>query len=163
MYCVNRFGLRRVTTELITSPRPPMNRQSCSFGRRAWVYRQRLIILMPIPTKWFTLFRPKPNAKHVCPPLEFMLAVLNSRAMYYFLAKKHGETEWRSHPYLTQKQVLDLPMPAECTLRRKSAIILQNYGHSTSLHNVLHGALHGSRRQSGTLGRKALRSYAKGL
>ena len=44
-------------------------------------------------------------------PLELFLAVLNSRAIYYFLAKNHGETEWRSHPYLTQKQILSLPSP----------------------------------------------------
>ena len=44
-------------------------------------------------------------------PLEVFLAVLNSRAMYYYLVKTHGETEWRSHPYLTQTQILDFPMP----------------------------------------------------
>lgn len=31
--------------------------------------------------------------------------------MYYYLVKKTGETEWRSHPYLTQNQLLDLPLP----------------------------------------------------
>jgi len=44
-------------------------------------------------------------------PLEFMLSLINSRAMYYFLVKNYGETEWRSHPYLTQTQILDLPIP----------------------------------------------------
>lgn len=44
-------------------------------------------------------------------PLEFFLGVLNSRAMYYYLVKSHGETEWRSHPYITQNQILDLPLP----------------------------------------------------
>ena len=44
-------------------------------------------------------------------PLEFFLGILNSRAMYYYLVKSHGETEWRSHPYLTQQQVLGLPLP----------------------------------------------------
>jgi adenine-specific DNA-methyltransferase len=43
--------------------------------------------------------------------LEFLLALINSRAMYYYLVKNHGETEWRSHPYITQKQILDLPIP----------------------------------------------------
>ena len=43
-------------------------------------------------------------------PIEFILAVMNSRAMYYFLLKKYGETEWRSHPYLTQTQILGLPI-----------------------------------------------------
>jgi SAM-dependent methyltransferase len=44
-------------------------------------------------------------------PLEVFLAVLNSRLMYYYLVKTHGEIEWRSHPYLTQTQILDFPMP----------------------------------------------------
>lgn len=44
-------------------------------------------------------------------PLEFYLGVLNSRVMYYYVTKTHGETEWRSHPYLTQRQILDLPLP----------------------------------------------------
>lgn len=56
-------------------------------------------------------------------PLVFFLALLNSRAMYYFLAKRHGETEWRSHPYLTQTQVLSLPVPAKSSLTQNMGII----------------------------------------
>lgn len=44
-------------------------------------------------------------------PIEFILAVMNSRAMFYYLLKQYGETEWRSHPYLTQSQIADLPLP----------------------------------------------------
>ena len=43
--------------------------------------------------------------------LESFLAILNSRAMYYYLTANSGETNWRSHPYLTQKQLLNLPLP----------------------------------------------------
>lgn len=43
--------------------------------------------------------------------LETCLGILNSRLMYYYLVKTHGETEWRSHPYITQQQILDLPVP----------------------------------------------------
>jgi type I restriction-modification system DNA methylase subunit len=43
--------------------------------------------------------------------LEAILGLLNSRAIYYYLAKIYGETEWRSHPYLTQTQILNLPVP----------------------------------------------------
>ncbi len=50
-----------------------------------------------------------PNDKFL--PIEFFLAILNSRAIYYYLVKTSGETEWRSHPYLTQNQILDLPLP----------------------------------------------------
>lgn len=44
-------------------------------------------------------------------PLEFFLGILNSRAIYYYLVKSHGETEWRSHPYVTQTQIGELPVP----------------------------------------------------
>lgn len=44
-------------------------------------------------------------------PIESLLGILNSRLIYYYLTKNHGETEWRSHPYLTQNQILDLPLP----------------------------------------------------
>ena len=44
-------------------------------------------------------------------PLELFLAILNSRAIYFYLVKRYGETEWRSHPYLTQTQILNLPIP----------------------------------------------------
>lgn len=43
--------------------------------------------------------------------LEFVLSVLNSRAMTYYLIKKHGENEWKSHPYLTQTMLVNLPFP----------------------------------------------------
>jgi tRNA1(Val) A37 N6-methylase TrmN6 len=45
------------------------------------------------------------------PELEFFIALINSRAYYFYLAKSFGELEWRSHPYLTQSQILGLPMP----------------------------------------------------
>lgn len=43
--------------------------------------------------------------------LEFVLSVLNSRAMTYYLIKKYGENEWKSHPYLTQTMLINLPFP----------------------------------------------------
>jgi adenine-specific DNA-methyltransferase len=52
----------------------------------------------------------KPGFEHKL-SLEFVLAVLNSRAMTYFLIKKYGENEWKSHPYLTQTMVSNLPFP----------------------------------------------------
>lgn len=66
------------------------------------------------------IFRMKPEARNF-PPLEFILAIMNSRVIYYYLAKKYGEIEWRSHPYLTQKQVLDLPLPNLQTPNAKKA------------------------------------------
>lgn len=52
--------------------------------------------------------------KDTCPSYitnEFILAVLCSRAMTYFYIKKYGSTEWRSHPYITQKILNNLPFP----------------------------------------------------
>ena len=43
--------------------------------------------------------------------LEFVLALLNSRAMTYYLIKKYGENEWKTHPYLTQTMLVNLPFP----------------------------------------------------
>jgi hypothetical protein len=56
------------------------------------------------------IFLPKPSITEAV-PLECFLGILNSRAMYYYLVKSHGETEWRSHPYVTQGQILGLPFP----------------------------------------------------
>ncbi|MCE1189213.1 MAG: N-6 DNA methylase [Ignavibacteria bacterium] len=43
--------------------------------------------------------------------LEFVLSVLNSRVMTYYLLKKYGESEWKSHPYITQALLMELPFP----------------------------------------------------
>lgn len=56
------------------------------------------------------IFKPKKDSLFSL-PLEFILAVMNSRVIYYYLLKKYGETEWRTHPYLTQSQILKLPLP----------------------------------------------------
>jgi hypothetical protein len=44
--------------------------------------------------------------------LEFLLSLVNSRAYYFYLMKNYGEIEWRSHPYLTQNQIMNLPVPS---------------------------------------------------
>ncbi len=56
------------------------------------------------------IFRQKDSSSSLV-TLEFLLAAINSRVIYYFMLKNFGETEWRSHPYITQKQILDLPLP----------------------------------------------------
>ena len=52
-------------------------------------------------------------------PLEFYLGLLASRAVYFYIAKTHGETEWRSHPYLTQKQLMEIPVPSLDSLSKR--------------------------------------------
>ncbi|MCI1741429.1 MAG: N-6 DNA methylase [Prevotella sp.] len=51
--------------------------------------------------------------------IEFILAILCSRAITYFFIKKYGSTEWRSHPYLTQKILRDLPFPEVSNLHKE--------------------------------------------
>lgn len=43
-------------------------------------------------------------------PLEYYLALLNSRVVYYYYLKMYGENEWKSHPYLTKKIIFSLPI-----------------------------------------------------
>ena len=43
-------------------------------------------------------------------PLEYYLALLNSRVVYYFYLKTYGENEWKSHPYLTKQIIFSLPI-----------------------------------------------------
>lgn len=43
-------------------------------------------------------------------PLEYYLAMINSRVVYYYYLKIYGENEWKSHPYLTKEIVFSLPV-----------------------------------------------------
>ncbi|TCN21080.1 TaqI-like C-terminal specificity domain-containing protein [Mesobacillus foraminis] len=42
---------------------------------------------------------------------EYLLGVLNSRVMLYYYLKKYGDNEWKSHAYITQKIIKQLPVP----------------------------------------------------
>lgn len=43
-------------------------------------------------------------------PLEYYLALINSRVVYYYYLKIYGENEWKSHPYVTKKIIFSLPI-----------------------------------------------------
>ena len=43
-------------------------------------------------------------------PLEYYLALLNSRVVYYYYLKVYGENEWKSHPYITKKILYSMPI-----------------------------------------------------
>ena len=47
-------------------------------------------------------------------PLEYYLALINSRVVYYYYLKIYGENEWKSHPYLTKQIIFTLPIRPYC-------------------------------------------------
>lgn len=67
-------------------------------------------------------------------PLEFYLALINSRIIFFYITMMNGENEWKSHPYITQTQVLNIPVPNLATLNNeqletihKLSLELKNY------------------------------------
>lgn len=58
--------------------------------------------------------------------LEFVLAILNSRAMTFYLIKRYGENEWKSHPYLTQTSLGELPFPKMDPASKAARKMIQN-------------------------------------
>jgi hypothetical protein len=55
-------------------------------------------------------YRSKPNRTPAF-FLDYVLGVLCSRVMLAYHLKQTGENEWRSHPYVTQKTIAELPVP----------------------------------------------------
>lgn len=52
----------------------------------------------------------KTDAKKIV-PIEFCIALLNSRLITYYIIKKYSSTKWCTHPYLSQNMVMSLPFP----------------------------------------------------
>lgn len=57
-----------------------------------------------------TVYILKYISENVTIPLEYYLALINSRVVYYYYLKVYGENEWKSHPYLTKQIIFSLPI-----------------------------------------------------
>ncbi len=72
-------------------------------------------------------------------PLEYYLALINSRVVYYYYIKIYGENEWKSHPYLTKQIIFALPIKAykgdetDKTITRLAKILVEKYDRETDL------------------------------
>ena len=72
-------------------------------------------------------------------PLEYYLALINSRVVYYYYLKIYGENEWKSHPYLTKQIIFTLPIrpytasKTDQEIIRLSSMLMQNYNYQTDI------------------------------
>jgi len=55
--------------------------------------------------------------------LEFFIGLINTRAYFFYLMKTFGELQWKSHPYLTQTQIRNLPLPDISSKQNKKTIL----------------------------------------
>lgn len=57
------------------------------------------------------IYRANPKLRAPDFLLDYFLGVLSSRVMLAYHLKKSGDNEWRSHPYVTQRIIAELPVP----------------------------------------------------
>lgn len=86
-------------------------------------------------TVYILQYRDKDNVA----PMEYYLALLNSRAVYYFYLKVYGENEWKSHPYFTKEIIFSLPLKRytgdslDKEITELSKQLCKNYDYTTDL------------------------------
>ena len=72
-------------------------------------------------------------------PLEYYLALINSRVVYYYYLKVYGENEWKSHPYLTKQIIFTLPIrpytgsKTDLEIIEKATKLMRHYDHDTDV------------------------------
>ena len=58
-----------------------------------------------------TVYILRPLRKMNPDELFFYLGIINSRVIYFYYLKTYGESEWKSHPYITKQILFSLPIP----------------------------------------------------
>ena len=72
-------------------------------------------------------------------PLEYYLALINSRVVYYYYLKTYGENEWKSHPYLTKQIIFSFPIrpysgsKLDQKIVQMASALMEHYDHSVDL------------------------------
>ena len=72
-------------------------------------------------------------------PLEYYLALINSRVVYYYYLKVYGENEWKSHPYLTKQIIFMFPIrpytgsKLDQEITQIAASLTDHYDHAVDL------------------------------
>ncbi len=74
-------------------------------------------------------------------PLEFCIALLNSRLITYYIIKKYGSTKWCTHPYLSQDMVMSLPIPDIAKFTKNDWNKVAEIAHLVSEIYRLHGGI----------------------
>lgn len=83
-----------------------------------------------------TVYMLKYAAEATTAPLEYYLALINSRVVYYYYLKVYGENEWKSHPYLTKQIIFSFPLKPytgseiDAEIVQIATELMQGYDHS---------------------------------
>ena len=99
-------GIRYGDTEMLR--RPKLLVRKTGVGLRAAVDRSRSLTLQTVYH-----FIPKDELPDLV--LDYLAGVLNSKVMLAFHLRWSGESEWRSHPYITPSTIKTLPVPTPFT------------------------------------------------
>lgn len=95
-------GIRYKSSALLAKPKLVVRKTGV--GIRSAVDRSGSLTIQ-------TVYHFVPRAEHLSLMLDYWAGVLNSRVMLAFHLRWSGESEWRSHPYVTPTALKTLPVP----------------------------------------------------
>ena len=99
---INLPGIRYADRELLRKPKLLIRKTG--IGIRAAVDMSGALTIQ-------TVYHFIPKDKSLHPMLFYLAGVLNSKVMLAFHLRWSGESEWRSHPYVTPSTIKTLPVP----------------------------------------------------